>query len=92
MWLDRMIQPQSNPWLLRWDLKTTDFLDRDLPPAFVYYNPFEEQKQVSIDTGGAGRVQDLTHGRPLHARNDGQHGKILLTLGAGEARVIELRP
>jgi hypothetical protein len=39
MWLDKMIQPQGDPWLLRWDLATTNFMDRDLPPAYLYYNP-----------------------------------------------------
>jgi len=87
MWLDKMIEPQGDPWLLRWDLSKTDFLDRDLPPAFLYYNPFEEEKRISIGAAGATRIHDLTHNRPLPASD----GKVRLTLGPGEARVIELR-
>jgi hypothetical protein len=88
MWLDKMIQPQGDPWLLRWDLAATNFLDRDLPPAFLYYNPWPEQKQVTIEAGaGKRRVQDLTRRRPLEVHN----GSAVLTLGPHEARVIEFQ-
>jgi hypothetical protein len=91
MWLDKMIQPQGDPWLLRWDLSKTDFLDRDLPPAFLYYNPFDGEKSVWIDAAGAAKIHDLTNDRPLRVRNQARDGKVQLTLGSGEARVIELR-
>jgi hypothetical protein len=39
MWLDKMISPQGDPWLLRWNLTATNFLDRDLCPAFLHYIP-----------------------------------------------------
>jgi hypothetical protein len=87
MWLDKMIQPQGDPWLLRWNLSETDFLDRDQPPAFLYYNPYEQERRVTIDTGGAATIYDLTHDRPLQVRSR----KTQLTLAPGEARVIELR-
>ena len=48
MWLDKMIQPQGDPWLLRWDLGKTDFMEPDLPPAFLYYNPWPEEKRVTV--------------------------------------------
>ena len=50
MWLDKMIQPQGDPWLLRWDLGKTDFMEPDLPPAFLYYNPWPEEKRVTVVT------------------------------------------
>jgi hypothetical protein len=87
MWLDKMIQPQGDPWLLRWDLTRTNFLDRDLSPAFLYYNPGPEEKRVPVETAGEGKVHDLTRNRPLEVRD----GKADLTLGAGEARVVELQ-
>jgi len=89
MWLDKMIQPQGDPWLLRWDLATTNFMDRDLPPAYLYYNPGPGDKRVTVETAsGAGHVHDLSHDRLLPAHG----GKVELTLGPGEARVIEIRP
>jgi hypothetical protein len=88
MWLDKMIQPQGDPRLLRWDLNKTNFLDRDLPPTFLYYNPLPEDKRITIVTAGATKVHDLTHNRPLEARNQ----KVQLALGSGEARIIEIRP
>jgi len=88
MWLDKMIQPQGDPWLLRWDLGTTNFLDRDLAPAYLYYNPGPGDKRVKAATApGPGRVYDLSHGRLLPSNR----GKVELTLGPGEARVIEIR-
>jgi hypothetical protein len=88
MWLDKMIQPQGDPWLLRWDLAETNFLDRDLPPAFLYYNPWPEEKRVTVDaTAGKEKVHDLTRKRPLEVHS----GRVELTLGAHEARVIEIQ-
>jgi hypothetical protein len=88
MWLDKMIQPQGDPWLLRWDLSRTNFLDRDLPPAFLYYNPWPEEKLVTVSaTAGKGKVQDLTRMRALEVHS----GKVELTLGPREARVIEIQ-
>jgi hypothetical protein len=88
MWLDKMISPQGDPWLLRWDLGRTNFLDRDLPPAFLYYNPWPEERRITIETAaGKGRVYDLTRKQMLEP----WEGKVELTLGAREARVIEMR-
>jgi len=88
MWLDKMIQPQGDPWLLRWDLAMTNFLDRDLPPAFLYYNPGPGNKRITVDTAeGKGKIHDLTHNQPLNSHG----GKVELTLGPHEARVIEIR-
>lgn len=84
MWLDKMIQPQGDPWLLRWDLTRTNFLDRDLPPTFLYYNPFSTPKTITIKAQGQAR--DLARGRilPVH------RGRVQLMLGPEEARVIEI--
>jgi hypothetical protein len=85
LWLDKMIQPQGDPWVLRWDLTETNFLDRDLAPAFLYYNPGPGDKRITIDAP-KGRVHDLSRKRmlPAHA------GKVELMLGPHEARVIEI--
>lgn len=88
MWLDQIIQPQGDPWLLRWDLTKTNFLDRDLPPAFLYYNPLPAEKTVRIETiKGQSQVHDLTLNRRLHPHA----GEVELVLRPYEARVIEMR-
>lgn len=84
MWLDRMIQPQSDPWLLRWDLVRTNFLDRDLPPAFLYYNPWPNKKIVVIED--ARRVHDLSQNRILQSHR----GKLELALAPQATAVIEI--
>ena len=88
LWLDKMVQPQDDPWLLRWDLAKTNFLDRDLPPAFLYYNPWPGEKRVTVEAaGGQSRVHDLTRNRLLQSHQ----GRVELTLGPHEARVIEFQ-
>jgi hypothetical protein len=83
-----MIEPQGDPWLLRWDLSKTNLLDRDLPPAFLYYNPWPEEKRITVETAaGKGRVRDLARKLWLNAHG----GKVELTLGPLETRVIELQ-
>jgi hypothetical protein len=89
MWLDQMVRPQGDPWLLRWDLTKTNFLDRDPPPAFLYFNPLPTGKTVTIETiKGQGEVHDLS----LNRRLNPHAGTVELMLQPYEARVIEMRP
>jgi hypothetical protein len=83
LWLDKLIQPQSDPWLLRWDLNKTNFLDRDLSPAFLYYNPWPAEKHVTVEIA-QGRVHDLSNDRFIEPHG----GKVELALSAQEARVV----
>lgn len=88
LWLDKMVQPQGDPWLLRWDLAATNFLDRGLPPAFLYYNPWPREKRVMVEVkDGKETAYDLTRRRRLAPIGGG----VELTLGPHEARVIEMR-
>jgi len=82
LWLDKMIEAQGDPWLLRWDLNKTNFLDRDLAQAFLYYNPWAQEKRLTI---AQGRVRDLTSKRMMQ----GHGGKVELRLSGGEAKVVE---
>lgn len=84
MWLDKMVQQQGDPWLLRWDLTRTNFLDRNLPPTFLYYNPSSEKKSITV--AATKNMRDLSQNRLLPAK----HGRVELTLGHEEARVIEI--
>jgi hypothetical protein len=89
MWLDKMIQAQGDPWLLRWDLGKTNFMDPQLPPAFLYYNPWPEEKRVTVLTDlKHTRVHDLARNHSVESRG----GKAELSLRGFEARVIEIRP
>ena len=83
MWLDKMVEPQGDPWLLRWDLTKTNFLEPDLAPTFLYYNPGPQEKRISIQ--GVGGVRDLKSNQALRA----QDGRIELMLHPRETRVIE---
>ena len=84
MWLDKMVKPQGSPWLLRWNLTRTNFLDRGVPPTFLYYNPFSTGKSITVEAEC--QVRDLAHDRTLPAHQ----GRVELKLGPEEARVIEI--
>jgi len=88
MWLDKMMEPQGDPWLLRWDLGKTDFMEPDLPPAYLYYNPWPEEKRVTVATSNAAsKVFDLRSKKQLGR----QAGVVELRLRPFEAQVIEIR-
>jgi len=83
MWLDKMVEPQGDPWLLRWDLTKTNFLEPDLAPTFLYYNPGPEERRIRIEA--VGRLHDLKSNQVLRV----QGGKVELALHSQDARVIE---
>jgi hypothetical protein len=88
MWLDKMIQAQGDPWLLRWDLGKTDFMEPDLPRAYLYYNPWPDEKRVTLATAHKeDRVRDLMLNKTLETHA----GEAELTLRPFEARVLEIR-
>lgn len=88
MWLDKMIHPQGDPWLLRWDLGKTDFMEPELPPAYLYYNPWPEEKRVTVVRGNQEhQIYDLMRKKPLQTHA----GTAELTLRPLESLVIELR-
>jgi hypothetical protein len=88
MWLDKMIQPQGDPWLLRWDLGKTDFMEPNLPPAFLYYNPWPKEKRVKVATlKKENHVYDLIRNKTLRTHA----GTVELKLAPFEAQVIEIR-
>ncbi|MGD0737503.1 MAG: hypothetical protein ABR976_20420 [Terracidiphilus sp.] len=88
MWLDKMIEPQGDPWLLRWDLGKTDFMEPDLPPAYLYYNPWPEEKRVTVTTlNKTSKVFDLRSKKELRK----QAASVELILRPFEAQVIEIR-
>jgi len=89
MWLDKMVQPQhEDPWLQRWDLGKTDFMEPDLPPAFLYYNPWPEEKRVTVAMPNKeNRLYDLMRKKPLQTHA----GAAELTLRPFEAKVVEIR-
>jgi hypothetical protein len=88
MWLDKMIQSQGDPWLLRWDLGKTDFMEPNLPPAFLYYNPWPDEKRVTIVIA---HKEDRVHDLNLNKTLQTHAGAAELTLRPFDAKVIEIR-
>jgi hypothetical protein len=63
-------------------------MEPELPPAFLYYNPWPEEKRVTVVTANnQGRAYDLMRKKFLPAYAD----KTELRLRPFEAMVIEIR-
>jgi hypothetical protein len=63
-------------------------MEPDLPPAFLYYNPWPEEKHVKVVMANKGnRLHDLMLKKslPTHA------GQAELTLRPFETKVVEIR-
>ncbi len=88
MWLDKMVQPQSDPWLLRWDLGKTDFMEPDLPQAYLYYNPWPEEKRVTLAIANHGyHAHDLMRKKPIPSHA----GSAELRLRPFDSLVVEIQ-
>ena len=74
MWLDKMIQAQGDPWLLRWDLGKTNFMDPKLPPAFLYYNPWPEEKRVTVEIATETKPRSRSDAQQTRGTSRGQGG------------------
>jgi hypothetical protein len=51
LWWGALIQPTEDPFILRLDLSKSDFLDPSAAPAYLYYNPYSEQRHISTPDG-----------------------------------------
>ena len=63
-------------------------MEPDLPPAFLYYNPWPDEKRVTVVTAHKeDRVRDLMLNKTLQTHA----GTVELTLRPFEAKVLEIR-
>ena len=95
LWWAALIQPTGDPYLLRLDLTRTDFLTPDAHPAFLYYNPYPEEKVVrhplpeSALNARIWDVYDLTEHR---ITQQGAAGSAEIALPPLGARIITTLP
>ena len=90
LWWDALVKPTDDPCILRLDLTRSDFLAERAYPTLLYYNPWSEERTVSIDLGDdACDLYDLTqHAWLAHAAR----GITGLRLPPATARVIAMCP
>lgn len=51
-WLAGIVEATDQPMILRIDLLKTDFYHRQAHPTFLYYNPHDNVRAVTVTTGG----------------------------------------
>ncbi|MGA7305669.1 MAG: hypothetical protein WBW88_12395, partial [Rhodothermales bacterium] len=76
--------------ILKLDLLKTDFFHADAYPTYLYYNPYEEDKAVTIDVGSGS--YDLFDAVSNEFVLKGVSGSVRITIPADEAVMLVLAP
>lgn len=50
-----IIDTTNIPLILKLDLLKTDYFHKDVYPSYLYYNPYQEEKSISINVGAESR-------------------------------------
>jgi hypothetical protein len=85
-----IISPTDDPQILRLDLLNTDSCRPKAYPSFLYYNPHEDERSVTLDVGTQPvDVYDAVSGEFLSRAASGPSS---IKIGSDTARVIVLVP
>ena len=88
--LGGIVKPTNVEKVLQWDLLKTDFFRAAAEPTFLYYNPYDSEKQVELDLGpNAHDVYDNVSQTTL-LRN--LKGLVRFSIPADTARVVVILP
>jgi len=85
-----MISKTDDEKILRLDLLKTDFFHGKACPSYLYYNPYQELKTISVDVGR--RPVDIYETTTHSFLQSNVRGKVPLTLRADAASVIVVVP
>lgn len=90
LWWGELVKPTEDKYILQMNLSRSDFLSAKSFPTYLYYNPWADEKQVSLKLGGAASdIYDLSRHR---FAGKGKSGSAQLTIPAGGARVVVIVP
>jgi hypothetical protein len=85
-----LIAPTDDPQILRLDLLATDSCRPQAYPSYLYYNPHNVERTITLDVGSAPRdIYDAVSGKFL---TRDATGPTPLKIGGGEALVVVLTP
>ena len=90
LWWGELVKATEDPYILQMDLSRSDFLCAKAHPSYLYYNPWNESKQITLALEGESfDLYDLS----AHAFI-GEHksGRAALTIPANSSRVIVVVP
>lgn len=75
--------------ILALNCNSTDFYADNAYPVYLYYNPYEDARSVTYSSDCSVDLYDIISKRYLAK---GKHGKVSLTLPAGEASLVFVLP
>ncbi len=90
LWLGEMVTPTTDKYILQIDVSRTDFLVPKGFPTYLYYNPWDGQRSVSLNIGAIKMdVYDLVTHLFLH---EGVTGMTAVSLAAKSSKVLVVIP
>ena len=90
LWWSAIISQTNEPFIPRFDLTKTDFLENNAYPSFLYYNPWDEERVLDLDVGpNSSDIYELTLHQQLFSN---VNGTVKINIPADSARVIVIVP
>ncbi len=98
LWFGEMIHPTEDDYILQLDLSKTDFLSDASYPTYLYYNPWPEARDVTLDLGdGTYDIYETTrHEWPAegvrastNVEIPGEGARIVVVVPSGGERTVE---
>jgi hypothetical protein len=85
-----LVKPAGDDYILQLNLAGTDFLCEKAYPTYLYYNPYEGSKQVTLQTGGA--TCDLYDLKRRIFFKKQQTGSVSLSIPPNDSLVVVVVP
>ncbi len=84
-WLGEVIRATEDPYILRLDLARTDFINDKSCPTYLYYNPWDSVREVTMNLRTHTALYDLTRHRFL---THDTKGTFVLMIPPREATIV----
>ena len=90
MWMGEIVRPTGDPYILRTDISKTDFLTDASYPTYLYYNPYETPKSVTLELdGGTYDIYETIRHRTIRK---GVSGSVSIDIPASGATIVAVVP
>jgi hypothetical protein len=87
--LGGVVKPTNVERILQWDLLKTDFFHKASEPTFLYYNPYDKEREVKLNVGP--EVVDIVDKASNILLVHNARGTVKFAIPPDAARVIGLR-
>jgi len=90
LWWDAVVESTCDDFILRLDTTKTDFMKEAAYPTYLYYNPWQDERCVTLDVGSV--RSDLYELTSHSCISQGVSGKVNLRLQPRDAIVVAVVP